>query len=198
MGAKSRKKLRFAPRLKVSEDKRRIRFTISGKQRKIFSTTIFDISETGISFISTQKLAPQIGDIISLEFAPVDSMKMACKARVVRVETPSKYSTWDRFPESIKVGLEYFNLPLAYQKMISESLEKAFSSRKIRTQDVYEIRHKTGSTWFSQNWASLLATTALILGTIIASYMIWKDSESRVPASPEWSKSFFEKIKSEK
>jgi hypothetical protein len=198
MGAlKSRKTLRASPRLKLSEDKRRIRFTNSA-QKKIFSTTIFDISESGISFISTQKMAPRIGDIISLEFTPVDSMRMACKARVVRIETPSKHSTWDSFPESIKVGLEYYNLPGAYQKMIAQSLEKAFSSKKIKTQEVFEVSGSTGRSWFSQNWASLLATIALILGTIIGSYLIWKDSEGRAPASPEWSKNVFEKIKSEK
>ena len=192
---KKRKKLRVAPRLKIdAELNKTIRFTTS-KQKKIFSSTIYDISESGISFLCSRRLAPQIDEIIMMEFAPIGSMQLACMGRVARIETPNTYASWENFPERIKIGLEFYELPKQYKRVISDSLKKAFSQKKIKPNDIFIVHQASGLGWFSENWQSLLATIALIIGTVAAAFMIWDGASQRQPASPEWSKGFFQKIK---
>ena len=192
------RKTRGAPRLRIDEPHyKQIRFTSTG-QRKIHTTSIFDISETGISFLCSRKVAPEVDEIVKMEFVPVGSVQLACMGRVIRIETPNTFAAWENFPETVKVGVQYYQLPKPYQKVISSSLKQAFSKRKIKNRDVFLLPSGFEVNWLAQNWQSVFATAVLLIGAVVAAFMIWDNSKSREPASPEWSKNLFERIKSEK
>ncbi|MBK9294084.1 MAG: PilZ domain-containing protein [Oligoflexia bacterium] len=189
------RKIRGAPRLKITEEAEyfnQIRFTTKG-HKKILSANIFDISESGISFVCNKKSAPQIDEIIMMEFIPINSIQIACMGHVVRIETPSKQATWNHFPESVKVGITYHHLPEEYKKLISDSLQKAFNLYKATPQATYHSHKKSESLkWFLENWQSLLATMALLIGTYVGAKLIWENTRDIKPDAPQWSKGVFE------
>ncbi len=125
------------------------------------------------------------------------SMQLACMGQVVRIEAPSAHSPWNTFPDSVKVGITFYDLPKTYKTLISDNLKKAFSNRSEKPKSTLYSADQT-TMWIVQNWQSVLATVALFIGAFFAALMIWDGSKDKKPDSPEWSKGIFEKIKSEK
>lgn len=188
------RKIRGAPRLRVQEDEHynQIRFTTRAR-KQIVGARIFDISETGISFISNKRFAPQIGDTIMMEFIPINSIQIACMGRVIRIETSGKSK--NQFADYVKVGVAYHHLPVEYKKIISDSLKRAFSLYKGSVKQVYHTsRSSEAFAWFTENWQSIIATTALLIGTYAGAKMIWESTRDIKPESPEWSRGVFEKV----
>lgn len=204
---KRKRRLRGAPRIRLDDGERtnikNIRFT-SSKYSNVLTSSIYDISETGIAFTCSRKLAPNINELIKIEITPFSSVHIACLGRVVRIESPTPQSNWNRFPDTVKIGVSYYQMPFSYRRLMSESMQDAFAIRNIKPQfedPLPPMAYRQYGNWFDwgwleENWMSLLITLALLTGTIYAGLYLMDNIDSRKPASaPGWSKNFFEKIK---
>lgn len=209
MAVFKKRKLRGAPRIRLDDENstgaKNIRFT-SSKYANVLTSSIYDISETGIAFTCSRKLAPKINEIIKVELAAFSSIHLACLGRVVRIESPTSQAAWSQFPDSVKVGVCYYQMPRSYKKLMSESIKTAFSIRNIIPNtdtyyysDMLKFSSSAELKWLQGNWVSLLITLGIILGSVFAGVMMIDSAENRKPASsPEWSKNFFQKIKVDK
>src|ERR1700722_9976232 len=107
MGSAKKLQRRAAPRYRFGdEDKSYVRFT-SNVHRDIHTTRIFDISQTGLSFTCSKRLAPRIGTSLRMEFSPSGGVQMAVNGRVVRIEEPRENSSWAPFPGTVKLGIQF-------------------------------------------------------------------------------------------
>ena len=198
MGVPNRKKTRVAPRYRFSDkDKETIRF-IDSRQSRILSTVIIDISETGVGFLTSVRSAPRIGEIIKMDFAPLRSMRMACLGRVVHMVAPPQNTGWKRFPDSVKVGVEFFNLPKEYRRVLHEVLTEAFaeSGRSTRENHKAKVKNKSEPTWFRENIGSIIITFLILVGTGYGIYLFsTMDPEERAlaPQQSNWASQFFER-----
>src|SRR5690242_20320515 len=96
---------RRAPRYKLTTtDNAQIRFA-SSRNKKIVHTKLFDISESGIAFLTPFRQAPRIGEIIKIEFAPPGSVQIACLGKVIRIEEPRQDSELSKTTNLAKVGV---------------------------------------------------------------------------------------------
>ena len=193
MGATARKQMRIAPRYKVSDDQPRgIRF-ISSKNRKIVLTKIVDISETGISFITNHKLCPRMGEVIKMDFAPPGSMQIAVQGQVMRIAEPSKDSEWAQFPGTVLVGVAFYNVPRAYKKMLTRTLNSLIDVRNT-TYRREVSRSNNEPSWFLENLGSLFATAAILVafGGLIYYVLNYYDGKTVSKESP-WAQNFFDK-----
>jgi hypothetical protein len=196
MGA-PRLKNRNLPRYRFSDkDKEIIRF-INAREARIMSTVIIDISETGVGFLTALKNAPRIGEIIKMDFSPLGSMRMACQGKVIHMETPPPNSGWSRYPGTVKVGVEFYDMPLGHRQMLHNILKEAFAKagRDVR---VYE-EAQAGKTYKAPNWLlqniwSVLATIGILgaTGYGIYYYANLEPSEVSRP-EPGWATQFFER-----
>jgi len=190
-----RQKPRSMPRHRFSDkDKEIIRF-INSKQSRIMSTVIIDISETGIGFLTSTRLAPHIGEIIKMDFAPLGSMRMACQGKVIHMESPPNNSGWGRFPGTVKVGVQFHDLPQEYRRILHDVLKKAFeaSGRAVNEYSTVPVRREKG--WVRQNLWSLFMTFLILsgVGYGIYRYATYDIEENDQPPQETWASSFFER-----
>jgi hypothetical protein len=196
MGA-PRLKTRNLPRYRFSDkDKEIIRF-INAKQARIMSTVIIDISETGIGFLTALKNAPRIGELIKMDFSPLGSMRMACQGKVIHMETPPPNSGWSRYPGTVKVGVEFYDMPLGHKQMLHNILKEAFekTGRDVR---VYEEANNPKvlkrPNWLLQNIWSVLATILILSGAGYGIYFfVNMDPNESIHQEAPWATHFFER-----
>lgn len=129
---------RFRPRapryVLRPEDAQLLFFAHSGQPSgSKYPTKILNVSETGIAFLVYKSTAPQIGDLIKIEFPVPGAEQIAWWARVVRMEEYSSSPWWrdsDEAPSSteILVGVNFEHLPLGHRKEIQEGLFKRYQS----------------------------------------------------------------------
>jgi hypothetical protein len=195
VGVANRQRSRAMPRYRFSDkDKEIIRF-INSKQSRIMSTVIIDISETGIGFLTSIRLAPHIGEIIKMDFAPMGSMRMACQGRVIHMESPPNNTGWGRFPGTVKVGVQFHDLPKEYRRILHDVLKKAFdaSGRAVNEYSDVPVRREKG--WIRQNLWSLFMTFLILsgVGYGIYRYATLDLDDSETTQEPTWASSFFER-----
>ena len=77
-----------------------------------------------LAFSLLIRLAPQIGEIIKMDFAPLGSMRMACQGKVIHMGLPPKNTGWGRFPGTVKVGVQFYDLPKEYRRILHDVLRK--------------------------------------------------------------------------
>lgn len=186
--------MRGRPRYRLTETDPNVLRFLSSKNKRIYSTFIFDISETGISFTTTHRLAPPVGELIKMEFVPIGGMQIACLGKVIRIEEPKKNSFWAKFPDTVKVGIAFEDMPLAYRKVITEGLHKAFEANKSsRKADVIEINPV--EEWLRHNWASFFGTILLVLFLGFGMYVVFENADRLFPkANSPWAQGFFDKM----
>ncbi len=204
MGAAHKQKKRIAPRFRFSDkDKEVVRF-INSRHSRIMSTVIIDISETGIGFLVPARLAPRIGEIIKMDFAPLGSVRMACQGIVIHMEAPPNNTGWGRFPGTVKVGVQFWDMPRAYSKALSELLEGAFerAGRKVENginvsnypERITSFIGRHQASWLRENIWSVVATVVIMAGVGYAVYFFANLDPNEVPTQQEsgWATNFFE------
>jgi hypothetical protein len=198
----ARKLIRGAPRYRfsVTGEKVSMRFTNS-KNKNIHSTQILDISESGIAFSAHSRQVPSVGDLIKMDFHLFATVQMAVFGRVVRIEAPQENSSWASFPNSVKIGVTFHQLPSAYQKALTQSLKSAFRKAGLHYESTLPVETKPKSTpinfknlWIIQNFWSVSFTIAAILALIfLGRYLVDHQAESEQKSG--CAGSFFEKMK---
>jgi hypothetical protein len=198
MIGKARKTIRGAARYTYLEkDSKTIRFTTS-RSRKIILSHLIDISETGIAFATSHKVCPRIGEIIKMDFAPPGSFKIALEGRVVRIEEPTKYSGWARFPGTVKVGLEFYRVPRPYQKILSATIKNFLVMRQVDQNNKLSLaptRISKENGWFKDNIISVGISFVLISLFTYGIYFFLNDYDpSKHSDESAWAQGFFDKV----
>jgi hypothetical protein len=190
--------MRGAPRYRFDEgEQEAVRF-MNNRDQRILTTAIYDISETGIAIITHEKHAPRIGEVIKMDFAPLGSVRMACLGRVVRIDEELKNHSWGKFPDMVKVGIIYHDLPQVYRKTLVTALHAAFDRSgytPVEVKVVNVLSRAKQNTWLAENITSVVVT-ALILGGV--SYGIYRmtqmdPEESANRNGQNWATSFFDR-----
>lgn len=196
---------RRAPRYRIkNRDGAVIRFRHRRIKRTI-TTRIFDISETGISLLVSYKLAPQIGEEVRLEFSPPGSVQIACIGRTIRVEESQPGANWKKFPDTVKVGIQFVDLPSAYKNVITSSVVKALGPHhydRLRKAPIptKPKRYKKPEPWIKNQWLRENAWSVMLSIFFVAlfafSMYYARDYGKRMNpnAQNHWATEFFEKV----
>ncbi len=197
MGVRQGKWKRKATRYQFGQNENHpVRFK-SRKTHRILTSKIFDISVSGLSFITTTRLAPHVGELINMEFAPMGAMQIACVGLVVRIEIPSEESEWSRFPEMVKVGISFHDLPRRYGEILAKSLDYVFQAQTVRKKE-RSLRvaapRKWQKPWILDNALNILFSVLLIVGTVYGIYYISENVDTFSQPDARWAQGFFQKI----
>lgn len=121
-----------APRYILSPEDNRLMFfahkdTRGEKQESLF----LNISATGLAFATERDLAPNLGEMIKLEFSAPGEGRVAWWGRVVRVEEYEKHSFWSLGSSNVSddmvyVAVKFQNMPEAHVHKIKSSVKKKF------------------------------------------------------------------------
>jgi hypothetical protein len=202
-GARKSKYGRRAARYRFKNDEYSMVRFMSKKTGKILGSKIFDISETGISFTTSHKLSPRIGELIKMDFSGLSSLQIACVGRVVRIEEPGKKSPWARFPDTVKIGVEFRDLPHTYRRLINESISDAFSAQTGKTfssRGADEVIHVRGPrprpSWLVENFGTVFMTFAILACVAVGTYYLMQNLEKqqRPHTQAPWATGFFDKV----
>jgi hypothetical protein len=191
---------RGARRYRMEQDENKIIRFASAKNRRISTTQIFDISESGVSFTTALKIAPHIGEIIRMDFSPMAGLQIACTGRVVRIEEPTKNAGWAKFPDTVKIGVSFYNMPRAYRRSLAESLKLAFKYQdqptySKRTPIDFNLNLDLKNSWLYQNLGSVLFTILLLGGLAVGGYYLLTSTESsQHQEKAPWAEGFFNKV----
>ena len=193
MKSQAKKHARYAPRYNIGENEARgIRFRTL-KNPRVVLTKIVDISETGISFTSSHRLSPKVGELFNMDFAPPGSLQIAVQGRVVRVEEPTKDSDWAQFPGTVKIGVVFHNVPKPYKKILTRTLTNLFETRHQQfAREVVENRHGDPS-WILENAGSIVITFIVLLTFAGAFYYFLNYYEPSKSTETPWAQNFFDK-----
>lgn len=200
MGSAKKLQRRAAPRYRFEEEaKSYIRFT-SNQHRDIHTTRIFDISQTGLAFTCSKRLAPRIGTTLRMEFSPSGGVQMAVLGRVVRIEEPREHSEWAKFPGTVKLGVQFKNMPKQYVHLISEIISENVTEEEFRVMNspvmlVKKSERHQRPNWFLDNFWTILAGL-LIVGFAVYCFTLILDKAAERPQTPDapWASNFFDKV----
>ena len=171
-----------APRYSIfPEDRTVIRFAAKGNKEKSFSTTLINVSQSGLAFRVDQSLKPSLGDTIMVEFTVPGGEQMACHGRVVRIEEPQARDQWKNFTDEVIVAVHFYGLRGAHEKNLSTGLKEKFRKlqQQHKRQELYRLfywaeRHKVG-------------ITAMVISTIAVLIIFYLISLPTGAYSPLWS-----------
>lgn len=114
------KYLARAPRhILTIDESRHLRFAHSGQ---IYSdnTAIRDVSITGMAFEIDATIAPDVGEMIKIEFSlPPGNEQIACYAKVVRRDQNSRFSPF------CLIGVHFEKLTIAHRMALEKNLREA-------------------------------------------------------------------------
>ncbi|MEO0337001.1 MAG: PilZ domain-containing protein [Pseudomonadota bacterium] len=141
MDGKVRKFNTRAPRLELGHlDNKEMYFALDSEKGKKHSTQVANLSATGLAFVAKDHEAPNVGEMIKVEFTIPGEGKMAWFARVVRVEEYYDARWWDPTnefdsPSEVMVAVTYVDMPETHKAVIQRGLETRFEDiRKARFQ----------------------------------------------------------------
>lgn len=115
----------IAPRYVLSQsDHRVLRYVHPGRKNYKLATEIYDLSYSGVSFYASHRLAPEVGDTLSLEFIIPNKRQIACFGKVVRVEKVRSYRLTSE-ANSHRIGVRFVSLPNTYKDWLETSVAEA-------------------------------------------------------------------------
>lgn len=136
------------------EDSQVVRFAHREDKSRSYSTNIIDVSTTGLAFRVHKDTQPQIGDIIMIEFTVPGAQKMACYARVIRIEEPHNRGQWKSYSDDLIIGVRFQQLLSAHTANLALGLEGKFrelhrskKKRWITKAISWMAHHKQGVTY---------------------------------------------------
>ena len=134
-----------------------VRFAQLPKGSKTMHTRIVNLSESGMAFLTPSHTAPDVEEVIKVEFMAPNSPPIACFAKVVRVELHKTYSH-DQRPQTFKlVAVEYTQIHPLQKQILAQGL-----SERFRQQQEEYLREQR---WLKWQWRFLNLWNRLVHGT---------------------------------
>ncbi len=152
-------------------DERFLRFAHHDDRSNSYATRFLNLSETGLAFVIDRDTAPQIGDIIKIEFPVPGDGQVAWFARVIRIEEYVAEKSWHRrldqsLDDYVVVGVRFHDLPVGHQNAIRAALNHKFNAilRERYRENFYQFSSFLAAHfWKSVVYLALAITTFLIL-----------------------------------
>jgi hypothetical protein len=173
MGNSVRKFVARAPRYALRpSDNHLMRFAHEGEIGQIFTTRIYDISQSGLSFITDRENAPFIQERIKVELPLEGNEQIAWWGRVVRIEEYASHKWYmkeENFNQDrqVLVAVSFEGLPLPHVRRINATLEKKF--QEISKDKKREAFKSITALWTHYTWE-----VAFYIGVVItAVYILW-------------------------
>lgn len=120
-----------APRyLFEKKDNSSIRFARPNKDgnKKSYSTTLVDVSQSGASFLVHKDLDPKLNETLMVEFTVPGSEQMACYAKVVRLDHQVHNSN------EVAIAVSFHELMSSHKNNLAKGLQKKFRHLKTKKQ----------------------------------------------------------------
>ena len=118
-----------APRYVIKlNDEQFVRFAKEQETEELYSSTLLNISASGLAFATHRDCQIEIGEKIKIEFPIPGFRTVAWWAKIVRLDSYTK-PNWFREPafpakDEILVAVEFYQMPVKHQDLISKELEK--------------------------------------------------------------------------
>jgi hypothetical protein len=141
MGNPVKKLINRDPRYTLSKkDERALYFAREKDNKALTPTELIDISATGVGLIVPTDEAPELGEILKVEFTIPNHKKVAWWARVVRADEQEVKKWWmkkedhdELIPTDTFVALHFKELPEVHRHAIYEGIEEKFLElRKLK------------------------------------------------------------------
>lgn len=144
------------------EDESLMRFAGMDTRGITLKARMHDLSTTGLSIIVNSNQAPEIGQMLKIEFGLPGSRQVAWFATVVRIERKSEWSPDFGHREYTLVGLRFRQLPSAFTKAIKKSIERKVEDDEFNLiETAPHVLHELRMFWF-------MSAVLLILLTLMA------------------------------
>lgn len=151
------------------DDESLMRFAGMEPHGSILRARIHDLSTTGLSIVVASGYAPEIGEMLKIEFGLPGSRQVAWFATVVRVERKNSWDPDLGDREYTLVGLRFRQLPAPFASAIKRSLESRIESTE--TTNLLEAgpdtAHERKMFWF------MGAVLAILLALMALPPSIW-------------------------
>ncbi len=176
MGQAIRKFVPRAPRYVLQpRDNRVLRYGSEKDQHTPHKTNVVDLSETGLAYLVDRECAPQIGDMIRLEFTIPHQNTVSWWGRVTRITEydPAPYQVAHRnedgsAADEVLIGVEFHNVDENQRLKIREGLaERLQQLDQQRRQE----RWQALAYWFQKyavRTTLILAVLVVTLGVLYA------------------------------
>lgn len=183
--SENRQERRVAQRYKMPEDQQhrdgRIASGYHGGGRNIRKAEIYDVSHAGVSFRISDLFAPQIGEVVAVEFKiPQAGRTVAWYAQVVRVELEHIDLGEHGHSPMLRVGTQFLNLPQfqkkQLEKMIDGLLEEVHKNQRQRV-SIFSEALKVSRPQEYTHWKYWKLLLLLGVSTLMAySFVTWMSS----------------------
>jgi len=104
-----------------------IRITPLG-DNELISSEVFDISTSGVSLLipnEEKRELPLVGQGVRVDLTLMDAHRITCIGKIARTQNFDDY----RQPQ-VKLGIEFYDLPLRYKLAIKQAIDLAVSEEK--------------------------------------------------------------------
>lgn len=173
MGEVIRRFISRAPRYSLQSTDANWMFFARPRDQDIkHQTRIMNVSETGLAFLVDSIMAPQVGDLIKVEFPVPGKDQVAWWAKVVRLEEFQDLSPWfddvgKNTGGQILVGIRFEQLPEGHREEIREGLFLRYKEElELRRAEAWKNRKE----FFKKNYKHLVLFAVCFLGGLLAIY----------------------------
>ena len=116
-------------------DQKKLKFAIEGDSTHIYSTSLVNISMTGLAFVTQRSACPKLNDLIKLEFQIPGGPQVAWWGKVVRIEN-YRERQWNQennesfIPTEKLVAVSFEKIPKQLKAEISNGLSYKIKERR--------------------------------------------------------------------
>lgn len=184
MGAK-RLDRRISDRFKLPDDAERDgRIGRGSPMTHIHKAEIYDVSYAGIAFRIASDIAPQIGEVLAVEFTLPRHSKMAWYAQVMRIEIDHSLTLPDNLVV-LKVGAKFLELPTARRKQLEQQIDQLLET--VQQNQAHRVSILTQALRVQRNYeASFLKLVRgfvmFVASVIVATWFVNQMAERGSPA----------------
>lgn len=145
---------------------------LSGADRLAWeeSTTLKNVSLTGLSFSAPRDLSPQLGEIIKIQFQVPGSQMMACYGLVIRIETSNDFEN--------DIAIHFYKLDRIQRVNLVQGLaQKITTEIRPKSNKPPSYHQDVGSRFNSKSQAQPVNWTgihrAFMAVTMLTCLMVW-------------------------
>lgn len=157
------------------------RFSFGYKKgyRRIRHAEIYDISREGVSFRIDENYAPELGELIAVEFQLPNAKSMAWYAKVVRAEIEYIEEKKDEFTQVLRIASVFIELPELRKRQLGNLIDDLASrisksdgsSRISILSQALTVRRRHDVTLWKYARAILIFAVSMFLAFEFISYM---------------------------
>lgn len=160
MAERAHKFVNRAPRYTLRpSDEKVMRFALENDKHNVFTTTVVNVSMTGMAFVTFAEDAPPFGAIIKVEFPAPGAQHVAWWGKVVRIAEHRPRRRWGAQEEpdqqnEVLVAIRFQELPEGHRHTIARGIQ--IKSKEITRQKRLLFRHSLNQFIKQYAWQLIL------------------------------------------